>query len=159
MSYVLGSTHSDRHTAYVALSRHRDNATLFYARDDFGGKSPNATPEKVRDRFMETLSRARPQELAHDYLDSSAMPTEPVATDKHADNSLAAIQAQAHEAWAAARAKDLDAHASPEDVRRLGRERWKEYRKELDADRGAGQDESNTADQHRGHSRDDDHSM
>jgi len=68
-SYVLGSTHFDRHTAYVALSRHRDNATLFYARDDFGGRSPTATDETVRQRFMDTLSRARPKELAHDYLE------------------------------------------------------------------------------------------
>jgi Ti-type conjugative transfer relaxase TraA len=68
-SYVLASTHFDRHTAYVALSRHRDNATVFYARDDFGGRAKGATPESVRDRFTETLSRARPKELAHDYLE------------------------------------------------------------------------------------------
>ena len=68
-SYVLGSTHFDRHTAYVALSRHRDNATVFYAADEFGGRHPKSTPESVRDRFMETLSRARPKELAHDYLE------------------------------------------------------------------------------------------
>jgi hypothetical protein len=68
-SYVLGTTHFDRHTAYVALSRHRDNATLFYARDDFGGRHPSATSESIRTRFVETLSRARPKELAHDYLE------------------------------------------------------------------------------------------
>lgn len=68
-SYVLGSTHFERHTAYVALSRHRDNATVFYAKDDFGGRAPTATDESVRQRFMDTLSRARPKELAHDYLE------------------------------------------------------------------------------------------
>ena len=68
-SYVLATTHFDRHTAYVALSRHRDNAMLFYARDDFGGRSASATNETVRQRFMDTLSRARPKELAHDYLE------------------------------------------------------------------------------------------
>ena len=68
-SYVLGTNHFDRHTAYVALSRHRDNATLFYARDDFGGRAPAATDDTVRQRFMESLSRARPKELAHDYLE------------------------------------------------------------------------------------------
>jgi len=68
-SYVLASTHFDRHTAYVALSRHRDNATVFYARDDFGGRAATATDETVRQRFMDTLSRARPKELAHDYLE------------------------------------------------------------------------------------------
>ena len=68
-SYVLASTHFDRHTTYVALSRHRDNATVFYAREDFGGRHPKSTPESVHDRFVETLSRARPKELAHDYLE------------------------------------------------------------------------------------------
>jgi Ti-type conjugative transfer relaxase TraA len=68
-SYVLATTHFDRHTAYVALSRHRDNATLFYARDDFGARSPTAADETVRQRFMDTLSRTRPKELAHDYLE------------------------------------------------------------------------------------------
>src|SRR5260221_6469833 len=53
----------------VALSRHRDNATVFCARDDFGGRPLSATPASVHDRFTETLSRARPEELAHDYLD------------------------------------------------------------------------------------------
>jgi hypothetical protein len=68
-SYVLATTHFDRHTAYVALSRHRDNANVFYARDDFGGRSQNATDATVGQRFMDTLSRARPKELAHDYLE------------------------------------------------------------------------------------------
>ena len=68
-SYVLATSHFDRHTAYVALSRHRDNATLFYARDDFGGRAKDATDETVRQRFNDTLSRARPKELAHDYLE------------------------------------------------------------------------------------------
>jgi ATP-dependent exoDNAse (exonuclease V) alpha subunit len=68
-SYVLATTHFDRYTAYVARSRHRDNATVFYARDDFGGRAVNATDETVCQRFNDTLSRARPKELAHDYLE------------------------------------------------------------------------------------------
>jgi Ti-type conjugative transfer relaxase TraA len=159
LSYVLASTLFDRHTAYVALSRHRDDATLFYARDDFGGRNPSATPERVRERFMETLSRARPKELAHDYLDSSVLPTEPAAAGKHADTSLKAIQTKAREAWAAARAKDPDAQASPEDVRRLGRERWKEHRQGVDAERGAGQERPDAREQDRGRDQDDDHSL
>jgi hypothetical protein len=68
-SYVLASTHFDRHTAYVALSRHRDNATVFYAKDDFGGRHTSASDGTVRQRFIDTLARARPKELAHDYLE------------------------------------------------------------------------------------------
>src|SRR3984957_10282122 len=81
-SYVLGSTHFDRHTAYVALSRHRDNANVFYARNDFGGRSQSATDETVRQRFVDTLSRARPKELAHDYLERA------VGTESGPEQSL-----------------------------------------------------------------------
>jgi hypothetical protein len=68
-SYVLATTHFDRHTAYVALSRHRDSATMFYAKDDFSGRAKDGTDERAQQRLMETLSRARPKELAHDYLE------------------------------------------------------------------------------------------
>jgi hypothetical protein len=68
-TYVLATGHFDRHTSYVALSRRRDGATVFYATDDFGGRAYKATPESIEARFNETLSRARPKELAHDYLE------------------------------------------------------------------------------------------
>jgi Ti-type conjugative transfer relaxase TraA len=68
-TYVLATPHFDRHTSYVALSRHREAATVFYASDDFGGRAAGATAETVKARFTEALSRARPKELAHDYLE------------------------------------------------------------------------------------------
>jgi ATP-dependent exoDNAse (exonuclease V) alpha subunit len=80
-SYVLATTHFDRHTAYVSLSRYRDNATVFYARDDFGGRAPNVTDYTLRQRFTETLSRARPKELAHDYLERDARVDSPLVAD------------------------------------------------------------------------------
>jgi Ti-type conjugative transfer relaxase TraA len=83
-TYVLATSHFDRHTAYVALSRHRDDATVFYATEDFDGRSrgrrPNATPEEVHARFTETLSRARPKELAHDYLEREPTPDSPLVS-------------------------------------------------------------------------------
>ena len=112
-SYVLATTHFDRHTAYVALSRHRDNATLFYARDDFGGRAASATDEAVRQRFAETLSRDRPKELAHDYLEREVgSPAHKVSTLVVADwkkrrnadslsNDLDARQQAAAERWGA----------------------------------------------------------
>jgi Ti-type conjugative transfer relaxase TraA len=100
-SYVLATTHFDRHTAYVALSRHRDNASLFYARDDFGGRNPNATDETVRQRFVDTLSRARPKELAHDYLERE------LGSDAALVSSLVASQ------WEKQRKAD---HESPRNV-------------------------------------------
>jgi len=68
-SYVLATPHFDRHTAYVALSRHREAATVFYAKDDFGGRGGAVEPQEVQSRFVEKLSRARAKDLAHDYLE------------------------------------------------------------------------------------------
>ena len=70
--YVLATPHFDRHTCYVALSRHRQAATVFYASDDFGGRKTGATAETIRAQWTATLSRARPKEFAHDYLNRDA---------------------------------------------------------------------------------------
>jgi Ti-type conjugative transfer relaxase TraA len=68
-TYVLATPpHFDRHLSNVALSRHREAATVFYASDDFGGRS-GAPETEIRARFIAALSRAKPKELAHDYLD------------------------------------------------------------------------------------------
>jgi hypothetical protein len=68
----------------VALSRHREAATVFYASDDFGGRRPGTTPESVHERFTETLSRARPKELAHDYLERVVQQRDKSRTPGHA---------------------------------------------------------------------------
>jgi Ti-type conjugative transfer relaxase TraA len=67
-SYVLATPHFDRHTAYVALSRHREAVTVFYAQDDFGGRGGRAEASAVQARFVERLSRSGAKDLAHDYL-------------------------------------------------------------------------------------------
>jgi Ti-type conjugative transfer relaxase TraA len=127
-SYVLATPHFDRHTSYVALSRHRDNATVFYASDDFGGCRPGAIAAEVQARFTETLSRARAKELAHDYLEvesgsHGAMVSSLVLAEWEkkrnqepaipATNDLDARQQAAAELWAArqhAPAPGPDAH-------------------------------------------------
>jgi Ti-type conjugative transfer relaxase TraA len=81
-TYVLATPHFDRHTSYVALSRHRESATVFYARDDFGGRAAGATAAAVKTRFTETLSRARPKELAHDYLEREPSAVDVSITDR-----------------------------------------------------------------------------
>jgi hypothetical protein len=69
-TYLLATPHYDRHATYVALSRHRESATVFYAAEDFGAKAAEAIDhDRVRARFLEVLSTARPKELVHDYLD------------------------------------------------------------------------------------------
>jgi len=56
-TYVLATPGLDRHAAYVALSRHRDEVHLHYGRDDFADG----------DRLARTLSRDRPKDSALDY--------------------------------------------------------------------------------------------
>jgi Ti-type conjugative transfer relaxase TraA len=34
-TFVFGSRHFDKHTAYVAMSRHRENVTMYYGKDEF----------------------------------------------------------------------------------------------------------------------------
>jgi Ti-type conjugative transfer relaxase TraA len=134
-SYVLASQYFDRHTSYVALSRHRESATLFYAQDEFAAPKAQGTapdPAEAKRNLEYTLSRARPKELAHDYLDPEIMAKGNGAAEEHLDNSPEAIQARAREAWAAARGKDLQ--ASPEDIQRLARDRWFEYQRSRGAE-------------------------
>jgi Ti-type conjugative transfer relaxase TraA len=71
-AYVLATRHFDRHSTYVALSRHRESVTTFYGRDDF---TPRWNTASAEENFMATLSRKRPKELAHDYLDRDNLVT------------------------------------------------------------------------------------
>ena len=64
-SYVLATPHYDRHSTYVALSRHREEATVFYGREDFQGLRRGT----VEEGFKAILSRERLKGLAHDYLE------------------------------------------------------------------------------------------
>jgi len=75
-SYILATSHYDRHSAYVALSRHREAATVFYAAEDFPTRSGPAanTDQAARERLLATLSRVRQKDLAHDYLEPAEEP-------------------------------------------------------------------------------------
>ncbi|RYF06267.1 MAG: hypothetical protein EOO40_09330, partial [Deltaproteobacteria bacterium] len=56
-AYVMASPHFDRHTSYVALTRHRGSVQLHYSREDF--KSPGALSAR--------LSRTQTKDMALDY--------------------------------------------------------------------------------------------
>jgi Ti-type conjugative transfer relaxase TraA len=74
-SYILATSYFNRHATYVALSRHRQEAKVFYAAEDFGAatQDPQAIlSREARRQFLDVLSRARPKTLAHDYLDHDA---------------------------------------------------------------------------------------
>ena len=119
-AYILATPHFDRHTSYVALSRHRETATVFYASDDFGGRAAGATAEIIKARFTDTLSRARPKELAHDYLEG--LPTADTA-------SLADLIARDAERGQN-RERDLSPMADLQARQRAAAERWKAWRQE-----------------------------
>jgi hypothetical protein len=55
--HVLATPGMDRHSAYVALSRHRDGVDLHYGRDDFADQG----------RLVRTLARERGKDMAGDY--------------------------------------------------------------------------------------------
>ncbi|MFZ5747861.1 MAG: Ti-type conjugative transfer relaxase TraA [Pseudomonadota bacterium] len=56
-THVLATPGMDSHSAYVALSRHRDRVDLHYGNDDFADQG----------RLVRTLSRDRAKDMASDY--------------------------------------------------------------------------------------------
>ena len=57
-SIVLATPGMDRHLTYVAMSRHRESAELHYSREQFSSRAS----------LVDALSRARPKDMASDYL-------------------------------------------------------------------------------------------
>jgi hypothetical protein len=56
-THVLATPGMDRHSAYVALSRHREGVALHYGKDDFADQS----------KLVRALSRERAKDMASDY--------------------------------------------------------------------------------------------
>lgn len=56
-AHILATPGMDRHSAYVGLTRHRENVQLHYGRDDFTDQS----------KLVRTLSRERTKDMASDY--------------------------------------------------------------------------------------------
>jgi hypothetical protein len=65
-TFVLASGGMDRHLAYVAMTRHRDSATLYAGHDDFRDEGALAR----------RLSRARPKESTLDFAERRGFETE-----------------------------------------------------------------------------------
>lgn len=57
-SYILASRYLDKHSTYVAMSRHRHSADLFYGKDVFLSK----------DDLLRTVGRDRSKDVSLDYL-------------------------------------------------------------------------------------------
>jgi Ti-type conjugative transfer relaxase TraA len=60
--HVLATPGLDRHSTYVALSRHRDSVDLHYGRDDFADHG----------KLVRTLARERGKDMASDYAPAFA---------------------------------------------------------------------------------------
>lgn len=56
-TFVLGSRHFDKHTAYVAMSRHREDVSMYYGKDDF----------KDFNDLKHVMTREQPKGLIVDY--------------------------------------------------------------------------------------------
>ncbi|MCC6479761.1 MAG: Ti-type conjugative transfer relaxase TraA, partial [Sphingomonadaceae bacterium] len=61
-AHVLATPGMDSHSAYVAMSRHREGLALHYGRDDFADRS----------KLVRTLSRERGKDMAGDYKPEQA---------------------------------------------------------------------------------------
>ena len=68
-TFVLASRSFDRHVSYVALSRHRESVQLYYGWDEFRGGEGVDAGARARANLDAVLGRARPKELAMDYLE------------------------------------------------------------------------------------------
>lgn len=113
-TYILATPHFDRHATYVALSRHRESATIFYAASDFGAARLSDPPalEEAHQRMVIALSRARTQDLVHDYLDREPTPAGATVQSMRAPDpiphgmfAIDALQQQAADRW---RERQLD---------------------------------------------------
>jgi Ti-type conjugative transfer relaxase TraA len=90
-TYLLATAHYDRHATYVGLSRHRESATVFYATEDFGAPPENRTQsEALQERMFAVLSRARPKELVHDYLERDLDRTDPMRGPRESEQEYPA---------------------------------------------------------------------
>jgi hypothetical protein len=56
-TFVLGSRHFDKHTAYVAMSRHRENVSMYYGKEDFRDFTD----------LKQVMTREQPKGLIVDY--------------------------------------------------------------------------------------------
>ncbi len=66
-SFVLATEHFDKHTTYVAMSRHRDDAILYYSKDTF---------TEFKD-LQDCCGRERPKHLVADFAASRGLGSEP----------------------------------------------------------------------------------
>lgn len=138
---------------------------LFRGREEFAGRVGQGAAidaAEAKRNFEAVLSRARPQELAHDYLDGGwASPALIEAVRERARSaemehsaeeqgsaageeklSVEEIQRRARENWLALKSKDPELSLSIEEQQRRARERWRHYQQSKGAEGERGQEAS-----------------
>jgi Ti-type conjugative transfer relaxase TraA len=92
-TYTLATPYFDRHSTYVALSRHREAAMVFYGQEDF---QPHWSRASAQENFKAMLSRDRSKDLAHDHLERNPVnQLRPVPSAEHVIEQNAAMPAAA----------------------------------------------------------------
>lgn len=84
-THVLASQHFDRHSTYVAMTRHREGADLYVSKEDF------PTP----DRLTQALSRERTKDVTLDYAKTrgfDVVEKDPFAQEKKPIEKSAALE-------------------------------------------------------------------
>lgn len=117
-SYVLASRSMDAHLGYVSMTRHRDEAKLFYGRDQF------EEPQQLD----AICSRQRTKDTALDYLDAYCA----------CEQSAMRVSGRSEEGAGARTEKALPMSAA-ERVRRNAKRRQQNLARDAERDRGYGE--------------------
>jgi len=123
-THVLASKHFDRHSTYVAMSRHRDGADLYMSLEDFPSM----------DRLSQSLSQERAKDVTLDYskhrgFDSPETPSSP-PSEKTVE------QEKVHEVASPQSAEKTEDRALTEDRRKEAEKRMalRLYQKKVEKD-------------------------
>ena len=91
-SYVLASSYFDRHSTYVALSRHREGADIYYSREEFprfANLSQHLSRERVKDvtlDYAKAYGQVRGVDESFLNHDRSTLPAERAESQENQQN-------------------------------------------------------------------------
>ncbi|ARR57742.1 Ti-type conjugative transfer relaxase TraA (plasmid) [Rhizorhabdus wittichii DC-6] len=110
-AHVLATPGMDRHSAYVALSRHREGVQLHYGRDDFADQR----------QLTRTLSRERAKDMASDYGHDPAQDARSFADRRGLSGEIRFAEPPERAGTARTAAERGSSRVPNEDPRKIGR--------------------------------------
>jgi Ti-type conjugative transfer relaxase TraA len=75
-TFILGTNHFDKHTALVALSRHKEDTQMYVSKDGDGFSNYK--------HFKETMTRERPKELVTEYAERRGIHIDDIQKERRA---------------------------------------------------------------------------